>query len=72
MSDSAIIGHSVKRVDLLGKVTGAAQYAGDIQLPGMLHARTLRCKVAHANIPVSYTHLDVYKRQAICDARPPM
>ena len=50
MSDSAIIGHSVKRVDLLGKVTGAAQYAGDIQLPGMLHARTLRCKVAHANI----------------------
>jgi CO/xanthine dehydrogenase Mo-binding subunit len=50
MSDSAIIGHSVKRVDLLGKVTGAAQYAGDIQLPGMLHARTLRCKVAHAHI----------------------
>lgn len=50
MSDSAIIGHSVKRVDLLGKVTGTAQYAGDIQLPGMLHARTLRCKVAHANI----------------------
>jgi xanthine dehydrogenase molybdenum-binding subunit len=50
VSDSAIIGHSVKRVDLLGKVTGAAQYAGDIQLPGMLHARTLRCKVAHANI----------------------
>ena len=50
MSDSAIIGKSVKRVDLLGKVTGAAQYAGDIQLPGMLHARTLRCKVAHANI----------------------
>ncbi|HRD96240.1 MAG TPA: xanthine dehydrogenase family protein molybdopterin-binding subunit [Rubrivivax sp.] len=50
MSDSAIIGHSVKRVDLLGKVTGAAQYAGDIQLPGMLHARTLRCQVAHAHI----------------------
>jgi xanthine dehydrogenase molybdenum-binding subunit len=50
MSDSAIIGHSVKRVDLLGKVTGTAQYAGDIQLPGMLHARTLRCKVAHAHI----------------------
>jgi isoquinoline 1-oxidoreductase len=30
------------RVDAVQKVTGKAQYAGDISLPGMLHARILR------------------------------
>ena len=30
------------RVDAVQKVTGKAQYAGDIALPGMLHARILR------------------------------
>ncbi|MGH8740790.1 MAG: xanthine dehydrogenase family protein molybdopterin-binding subunit [Burkholderiales bacterium] len=33
-----------------GKVTGRAQYAGDLSLPGMLHAKTKRSSVAHARI----------------------
>ena len=45
-----VIGHSVKRRDLLDKVTGQAQYAGDLVLPGMLHGKMLRSKIAHARI----------------------
>jgi len=45
-----IIGRSVKRTDLVGKVTGDAKYAGDFIWPGMLYGRTKRCTVAHANI----------------------
>ncbi len=46
----SVIGTSVKRPDLPGKVTGAARYAGDLSLPGMLHAKIKRSTVAHANI----------------------
>jgi xanthine dehydrogenase molybdenum-binding subunit len=45
-----VIGTSVKRPDLPGKVTGAARYAGDLALPGMLHAKIKRSTVAHAFI----------------------
>ena len=45
-----VIGTSVKRPDLPGKVTGAARYAGDLTFPGMLHAKIKRSTVAHANI----------------------
>ncbi|MGQ0655502.1 MAG: xanthine dehydrogenase family protein molybdopterin-binding subunit [Betaproteobacteria bacterium] len=48
MSD--VIGTSVRRPDVLGKVTGGARYAGDFNLPGMLHAKLKRSTVAHANI----------------------
>jgi nicotinate dehydrogenase subunit B len=34
--------HSPRRIDGLEKVTGAAKYAGDIRVPGMLCARILR------------------------------
>jgi len=37
-----VIGTSPRRKDGPDKVTGGAQYAGDIQLPGMLHAAILR------------------------------
>jgi isoquinoline 1-oxidoreductase len=37
-----VIGTSPKRVDGRDKVTGRAQYAGDMRLPGMLYARILR------------------------------
>lgn len=37
-----VIGRSPQRKDALEKVTGRARYAGDIRLPGMLHARILR------------------------------
>jgi xanthine dehydrogenase molybdenum-binding subunit len=45
-----VIGTSVKRPDLPGKVTGAALYAGDLTFPDMLHAKIKRSTVAHANI----------------------
>jgi xanthine dehydrogenase molybdenum-binding subunit len=45
-----VIGKSVKRVDTLGKVTGGAQYAGDLALPGMLHSKLKRSEIAHARI----------------------
>ena len=37
-----VVGQSPRRKDALEKVTGKAKYAGDITLPGMLHARILR------------------------------
>ena len=45
-----IIGKSVKRTDLVGKVTGSAQYAGDFSWPGLLYGRIKRSNVAHARI----------------------
>jgi isoquinoline 1-oxidoreductase len=38
----AVMGRSATRVDGIDKVTGAAEYAGDVRLPGMLYARVLR------------------------------
>lgn len=57
----SIIGNSVKRTDLLGKVTGDAKYAGDISLPGLLYGKTKRSTVAHANIK----RIDVSKALAL-------
>ncbi|HEY2024347.1 xanthine dehydrogenase family protein molybdopterin-binding subunit [Paraburkholderia sp.] len=37
-----IIGQSVHRVDIPGKVTGAPSYVQDLKLPGMVHARVVR------------------------------
>lgn len=50
MSDFSVIGESQLRPDMPGKVSGRAQYAGDLSLPGMLHAKTKRSNVAHARI----------------------
>ena len=49
-SASTIIGTSVRRNDLLDKVTGNARYVADMSLPGLLHGKTLRSTVAHAHI----------------------
>jgi len=46
----AVIGHSVKRTDLLDKVTGNAKYVADMPMAGLLHAKMKRCNVAHARI----------------------
>lgn len=40
--DYAIVGKSVKRSDLPGKLTGAPSYVQDIRLPGMVFARVVR------------------------------
>src|SRR3569832_1771369 len=38
------------RVDYLHKVTGAAIFASDVEVPGMLHGKILRSTVPHARI----------------------
>jgi len=38
----AVIGQSPRRKDAFEKVTGKARYAGDLAIPGTLHARILR------------------------------
>ena len=50
MSEYAVLGKRVTRVDALEKVTGAAQYGGDVHLPGMLHGKFVRTEHPHAKI----------------------
>ncbi len=42
VSEFVVMGKPVNRMDGITKVTGKAQYAGDIRLPGMVYARILR------------------------------
>lgn len=46
----SVVGKKTSRIDGFERVTGQAQYAGDVQLPGMLHARVLRSPHPHARI----------------------
>jgi len=48
-SDFRLIGHDVLRVELPNKVNGSAQYAIDVQVPGMLYATVLRAPVEGAS-----------------------
>lgn len=41
-SEFSVMGRSPPRLDGVDKVTGAAKFAADIRLPGMLHARIVR------------------------------
>lgn len=45
-----VVGKDVPRTDAVPKVTGAAQYVADLDLPGMLHAAVLRSPHPHARI----------------------
>jgi CO/xanthine dehydrogenase Mo-binding subunit/CO/xanthine dehydrogenase FAD-binding subunit len=45
-----VVGRDVPRTDAPSKVTGAAQYVADINLPNMLHAAVLRSPHPHARI----------------------
>ena len=65
MSDLSVIGTSVRRPDVPGKVTGHARYAGDIALPGMLHAKIKRSTIAHAHI----RRIDVSRAAALPGVR---
>src|ERR1051326_8932835 len=47
---SNAIGRSIWRNDGIAKVTGAEQYASDVAVPRMWHARVLRSPYAHARI----------------------
>jgi CO/xanthine dehydrogenase Mo-binding subunit len=50
MTHGSPIGRSVRRLDGGEKVTGLTRFAGDVQLPGMLHARLVLSPHAHARI----------------------
>jgi isoquinoline 1-oxidoreductase len=49
-SEFTIVGKPALRKDSLAKVTGKARYAGDIRVPGMLHAKLLRPPVHGAKL----------------------
>src|SRR5436309_2288422 len=57
----SVIGKPHRKVDGLSKATGEAVYTDDIQLPGMLHAKTLRSPLPHAHIK----RIDVSKALAL-------
>ena len=48
--DLRVVGKPLRRRDALEKITGKAIYAGDILLPGMLHARIKRPKTLNAKL----------------------
>ncbi|NQU70097.1 MAG: molybdopterin-dependent oxidoreductase, partial [Rhodospirillales bacterium] len=50
MPDLRVVGAQAPRKDAREKVTGAARYTVDVDLPGMLHAKVLRSPVAHARL----------------------
>jgi CO/xanthine dehydrogenase Mo-binding subunit len=43
-------GQSLPRIDAHAKVTGAADYPGDLSMPGMLHAKVLFARRPHARV----------------------
>ena len=60
-SELQVLGHPTPRIDAVERVTGKADYTGDIQLPGMLFARVLRSPHPHARI----TRIDTSKARAL-------
>jgi CO/xanthine dehydrogenase Mo-binding subunit len=44
------LGVSIPRIDARAKVTGAADYPGDLGMPGMLHAKILWSRRPHARV----------------------
>jgi CO/xanthine dehydrogenase Mo-binding subunit len=50
MMSVSTIGRSTPQVNARAKVLGRAVYAGDLQLPGMLHGKVLRSPYPHARI----------------------
>src|SRR5918996_3471925 len=49
-NEFSVVGKNIPRIDAYERVTGQAQYTGDVQLPGMLYARVLRSPHPHARI----------------------
>ena len=46
----AVVGRPLRRIDVVGKVTGETRFADDLSLPGMLHMKLVRSTVPHARI----------------------
>lgn len=59
--DFEVMGRPTKRLDARDKVTGRAQFAGDLRRPGLLHARLLRPPVHGA----TRTSLDLARAKAM-------
>ena len=59
--DRALIGKRLTRLDGPLKSTGTAKYSFDVNRPGMLHAKVLRCPHPHARI----TSIDVSAAKAM-------
>jgi len=55
------VGKGLTRTDAPGKAAGRTPYAGDYVMPGMLHAKVVRAKVASATL----RGLDVSKARAL-------
>jgi putative selenate reductase molybdopterin-binding subunit len=60
-SELSVIGHATPRIDAVERVTGKADYTGDIQMPGMLYARVLRSPHPHARLAA----IDTSKARAL-------
>jgi CO/xanthine dehydrogenase Mo-binding subunit len=60
-----VVGKRGPNIDAVERVTGRAKYTGDIELPGMLVARTLRSPHAHARIVA----IDTSKAEALPGVR---
>ena len=60
-----VVGQAIPRVDGYGKVTGEAEYAADVKLPGTLWAKSLRSPYPHARI----VRIDTTKAQALPGVR---
>ena len=50
MTARSVIGRSIPRLDGREKTAGLTRYAGDLRLPGMLHARLVLSPHAHARL----------------------
>ncbi|MDR3536087.1 MAG: molybdopterin-dependent oxidoreductase [Acetobacteraceae bacterium] len=60
-ADYKLVGRSVPRIDIPGKVTGGFVYMQDFRLPGMLHARVIRPPAIGATLQ----HVDEASVQAL-------
>jgi len=54
MKEYSVVGKPLKRVDGRVKVTGEAQYAGDVKLPNMLYGKILRSPYPHAKTDLPF------------------
>ena len=50
VNELRVIGQSVQRYDIPGKVDGSLTFAVDVKLPGMVHARNVRPPIAGATL----------------------
>jgi carbon-monoxide dehydrogenase large subunit len=65
MAKFSVVGESVPRIDSPEKLTGRAEFATDVSLPGMLSAKVLRSPFPHAKI----IRIDTSKAQSLPGVR---